>query len=566
MPTFCSPPITPDDESDRCWPTLGDWVADAVEKMAVFGPGSRYGEPFEVDDELYAWLCRAYQVYPRDHVLAGRRRFGECWLEMAKGTGKTEKAIAVAQVEFHPAGPVRVVDWTGGRAPKPVPGPVPYPRLFFLGVSGQHVERTAWGRFRKCIEVGPLAGDYHNTESKIVLLGPDGPRGAPVGEAMPLPISPDALDGDLPTWQHIDEPHRYTFNRHHKAVETIQANALKDDAADTWLMATSTAGRPGQGSVLEAVKDAAERKEINRAAGQPPKTDRLFYFRRYAREELLPSGEPVPIETVAQAVDLVKQARGGSELGNVQAAAEAYFEPTTDRDYWVRVWLGWWRKANLQAFDVQAWRARAIDRRIPDRAFVALGFDGAQTMDSTALVATEIQTGHQQLVGLWERPLELAEGEEWRAPVDEVDAAVADAFGRWAVWRAYADPPYWEEQVTAWQGRYGEERVIEWWTNRERAVAAAIRAYAAAMTAKTGGLTNCGDPRMSAHIGNATRKFIASRDGEGQPMWVIRKDRPGSPRKIDAAMAGLLSWEARSDAIASGARPPARRSAPVRIR
>jgi hypothetical protein len=35
-------------------------------------------------------------------------------------------------------------------------------------------------------------------------------------------------------------------------------------------------------------------------------------------------------------------------------------------------------------------------------------------------------------------------------------------------------------------------------------------------------------------------------------VWLIRKDRADSPRKIDLAMAAVLSWEARSDAVAAG--------------
>jgi hypothetical protein len=33
---------------------------------------------------------------------------------------------------------------------------------------------------------------------------------------------------------------------------------------------------------------------------------------------------------------------------------------------------------------------------------------------------------------------------------------------------------------------------------------------------------------------------------------LIRKDRPDSPHKMDLAMAAVLSWEARTDAIADG--------------
>jgi hypothetical protein len=38
----------------------------------------------------------------------------------------------------------------------------------------------------------------------------------------------------------------------------------------------------------------------------------------------------------------------------------------------------------------------------------------------------------------------------------------------------------------------------------------------------------------------------------GKPLWLIRKERSDSPNKIDLAMAAVLSWEARMDAIAAG--------------
>jgi hypothetical protein len=44
-------------------------------------------------------------------------------------------------------------------------------------------------------------------------------------------------------------------------------------------------------------------------------------------------------------------------------------------------------------------------------------------------------------------------------------------------------------------------------------------------------------------------------------MWTICKDRRGSPNKMDAAMAGGLSWEARGDAIAAGALKARRKAA-----
>jgi len=39
-------------------------------------------------------------------------------------------------------------------------------------------------------------------------------------------------------------------------------------------------------------------------------------------------------------------------------------------------------------------------------------------------------------------------------------------------------------------------------------------------------------------------------------MWTIYKEQPESPHKIDAAMAAILSWEARNDALTAGVGQP----------
>ena len=51
-------------------------------------------------------------------------------------------------------------------------------------------------------------------------------------------------------------------------------------------------------------------------------------------------------------------------------------------------------------------------------------------------------------------------------------------------------------------------------------------------------------------VAKSTTSF---RDERGDYMWIITKERPVSPKNIDIAMAGCLSWEARNDAIAAGA-------------
>jgi hypothetical protein len=115
----------------------------------------------------------------------------------------------------------------------------------------------------------------------------------------------------------------------------------------------------------------------------------------------------------------------------------------------------------------------------------------------------------------------------------------------------YCDTQWIEHLVSKWQGRWGEKRVLPWYTNRPKQMAFALRAFKAAQT--SGDVSHDGDSQLSGHVENAKKKRVSVRDDDGRQLWVITKDAPMSPRKIDAAMAACLSWECRMDAIAAGA-------------
>ena len=172
----------------------------------------------------------------------------------------------------------------------------------------------------------------------------------------------------------------------------------------------------------------------------------------------------------------------------------------------------------------------------------------SQFHDATGLVATHIATGYQWVVGVWECPYGHEDG--WEVPAAEVDDAVAAMFERYDVWRMYADPPYWQSYVAQWQGRYGDERVIAWYTNRRRAMAYSLELYQSAIAERS--LTHDGHAVLLRHIGNTQRHDLLQRDETGKPLWLIQKERPDSPQKIDLAMAAVLSWQARTDAVAMG--------------
>jgi len=117
----------------------------------------------------------------------------------------------------------------------------------------------------------------------------------------------------------------------------------------------------------------------------------------------------------------------------------------------------------------------------------------------------------------------------------------------------YVDPTMWTSELAGWQNKHGGRKMVkEFDTAYYREMAKALREYAAQIEA--GSITNDGDPVFARHIGNAHKVLQNFRDDDDTPLWIIRKDRPLSPNKIDAAMAGCLANAARNDAIAAGAR------------
>jgi hypothetical protein len=132
---------------------------------------------------------------------------------------------------------------------------------------------------------------------------------------------------------------------------------------------------------------------------------------------------------------------------------------------------------------------------------------------------------------------------------------MAQAFERFEVWRLYADPPYWETTVAKWSGEYGEDRVVLWLTRLWRKMADAIRGFVNAIT--DGDLGHDGDEAYRRHVGNAYKRGLPMRDEDGRPVWIIQKERSDSPNKIDITVAGILSWQARRDALALGVGPDA---------
>jgi hypothetical protein len=534
--TFVVPPL-----DEEPWPTLGPQICDLIEDRCIHGPGDLRGQPARIDDEKRALIYRAYQVYPRDHPRAGRRRFKRVAISLRKGSAKTELAAWIMYAELHPEGPVRTDGWKKvGGVWQPVGRPVTDPYIPMVAYTEEQTEELAYGALLCMCQDGPDADLFDAGKERITRVYGD-------GKAEALASSPNSADGARTTCQHFDETHRMVLPRLKEARQTMRNNIPKRVIADAWELETTTTYGEGEGSCAQDTHEYAEM-----IAKGKVKDAALFFFHREA-----PARDGEDLDDPEQIRAAIRIASGPALAlwpdfeGQVDSIASLYAQPDTDRAYWERVWLNRRVSSSRQAFDPARWRKELARPavRIAEGEPIAVGFDGARWRDACGFIATHIETGFQWPLAAWEKP-EETKPEDWEVTDEQVDGALDDMMGRFKVVRLYADPPRFESNVARWSGKYGQERVAEWYTNRPRPIGQAMRAYRTAQT--SGELTHSGDERFARHIANARKGDLNQRDDDETPLWTIYKPKPDSPFFIDLAMAGCLSWQARLDALAKG--------------
>lgn len=510
-------------------PTLGWGVVDWVEEYLCHGPGDVMGELLELDDEFTNFLLWAYSLFPREHPRAGRRRYRKALLSRPKGRAKSELAGEVASAEF--LGPVRFDGWNAQG--EPVGRPVRSPFIRCLATEETQAGNT-YENVRVMLEHArdnfpELFGHVDPGLSRTLLGGG--------GEIRPSSASSAAKDGGKETFVVPDETHLYITPELRRMYRTVSRNLAKRKAAEPWMLETSTMYALGQDSVAEGTYKTAARVATGALRDQS-----LLVDHREASADLDWDDDE---QVMAGLVDVYGDFAPNMDLEEVLRQIR---DPEADRVEVVRYFGNRASPLSGAAFDVKRWAELYRPVRVPRRTWITLGFDGARFRDTTALVACGISSGHVWPLGVWERPADAPE--DWSVPTAEVNAAVDDAFSEFRVWRLYADPPYWEDQVDTWAGKYGEKRVTRWWTHRQRPMAFALRAFQSAMIG--GDISHDGSPLLAAHIAHARKRTTQMRDDDGKSLWTIAKESPDSPLKIDAAMAAVLAVEARGDAIAAG--------------
>lgn len=199
-------------------------------------------------------------------------------------------------------------------------------------------------------------------------------------------------------------------------------------------------------------------------------------------------------------------------------------------------------------------RDRWDTRKAPEPRIVApktqivVGFDGSDVDDWTGIRAetqdafqfTPVDANGEPMI--WD-PSDPRFGGQ--VPRLEVGAAVDFLFKTFDVVRMYGDPPYWETELDEWAERYGERRVVKWYTRRVVQMHAACERLLIDVGKADSGFTHDGCETTGQHIANA-RKKTASLNSD---KYVLAK--PGDGRKIDMAPSSVLCHEAWADVTAA---------------
>lgn len=530
--------VVPRDEDP--WPTLGPQVWEFLLDRCVHGPGDLRGRPWHGDAEKQAIVYRLYEVFPRGHPMAGRRRFKQADISVRKGTAKTELAAAIAFAELHSEGPVRFDGWDAHG--QPVGRPVADPYIPMLATTEEQASELAYGALLVMCQEGPDADLFDAGLDRIVRLGPTGKAD---GKAEPVSTSPDGADGARTTFQHFDETHRLTLERVVRAWETMQQNIPKRTMADAWSLGTTTTYMPGEGSVAQIQHTQAEQI----AAGKVHDPT-VFFFHREAGPEHKNLDDPQVLRAAIRDASGPAIAAWPGFEAQVEGIARLYNQAKARGNgaYFERVWLNRRKSGERQAFDITAWRSLVGAPASRPGAKVSLGLDGSRWRDATGLVVTDLDTMAQ-----WVRAVWLVDPDHPEIDPDDVDVVVDDVFDRFDVTRMYFDPAQgWDKRGRVWAERHGPRRVVEFYTDSRgsAAIGRACRSYSEAITGRELALVEDGLLEVFAqHVGAAYKRDLKILDEDGQPLWTIEKESRDSLALMDLTMCGVLSWRAALDSI-----------------
>lgn len=495
-----------------------------IEEWCVHGPGDVQGESIHLltpdekgwrDVEFARFIVDCYAI--DDH---GKRVVNQAFLSRPKGRAKSELAGFLACAEA--LGPVRFSHWDEDGTPVGKAVLVPYIRIM---ATEENQAGQVYDVARFNFEHGPLSEVPGVDPGLTRIILPDG------GEITPSTATAASKDGGKESWVCYDETHLWTTPELKRTYNTVRRNLVKRMKAEPWSLETSTMYAPGEGSVAEVTHENFRQVSEGITKDQGVLMDH--------RE-----GPWVSIHNDAELKKALVYVYGSfSRVMDIDRIIKEIRNPATYEEDARRYFLNQVVAGSDQWIDRDTWKnCRDDDDPILPKDQIAIGFDGSIRDDSTCLMGCRLRDGKLFLIGVWEKP-DADEENEWEVDVLEVDALMAETMKKYKVEWVYCDPMFWQDIVGKWSIEWGEKKVFEFWTNKDLRMTQAVERFHTAVGTRQ--LLHDGDKTVTRHVMNARKRKV--RAG-----ILIRKETPRSKKKIDVAVASILAYEARGDAIADG--------------
>lgn len=221
----------------------------------------------------------------------------------------------------------------------------------------------------------------------------------------------------------------------------------------------------------------------------------------------------------------------------------------TTESQWRRLYLNEDTADDEAVLDPISWALLAsANARLTMGETIALGFDGSDTTDATALYAVRWPDWCVFKLGVWERPRDTVTGKpdgSWKVPRLQVLAKIQWALDNFNVVRGYADPAYWQTDIDTFSADHGVAFMRFPHHSAGKIGPACERWTTMAEVEKT--LTHDGDRTLIEHAANARKEPIGA---VGSGWWRPARRTEGHP--TDAFSAAVSAVHALGDAVAAG--------------
>lgn len=462
------------------------------------------GEQFQLTKEQLLFILEWYRV--EDNL---QFKYNHGVLRRSKGQGKSELAAALSLAELC----APVIPTSRDKQGNILAQPQLQPEVCIAGVSREQTAHT----FKAAL--GQIANSHaiyeYNLDVKQTRI-----RKGLTGLLSRISCGARTQEGSKPTFYIVDETqHWYKSNQGHELYEVILRSVAKKNAR---ILETTNAHIPGMDSVAErtylAYQKAKEKdkdlKILYSSIEAPASTN--IYDAKSLKEGLKIAYGDAYWAPIDRFIDEINNPRN-----DISQSRRFYLNQiVSPEDFWI---------------SIQKWDA-CLDNKItltPGDEIV-LGFDGARTTDSTAIVALRTSDMSVFLIKLWEKPAHI---DKWHIDMTEVDETISYLFEKYSVLSFLSDVKEWETFIDKWNDKFllklkQKSIAYDMRANLKDTAIYLEKLYAYINDKK---IKHDGNPILRNHVANAKRRL--NRYGAS-----FGKENRESIRKVDALAAMLLAF------------------------